>query len=104
MRNLNYIYISFFLLIFIFYSNNIIASESNVSILKKETAIKIAVAVWTKIYGKDHIAEQKPYIASLEDGIWCISGTLPKKYTIGSTAYAEIIKESGKIIRVSHGK
>jgi hypothetical protein len=70
----------------------------------EETAIKIAVAVWSKIYGKNHIAEQKPYIASFKDGIWHISGTLPPKYDLGGTAYAEIIKESGKIIRVSHGK
>lgn len=69
----------------------------------KDTAIKIAVAVWIPIYGKKEIEEQKPYNAVLTDGIWFVSGSLPKG-TAGGVAEAEIIKENGKIIRISHGK
>ncbi len=69
----------------------------------KETAIKIAVAVWIPIYGKREIEKQKPYNAILYNGIWFVSGSLPKGW-IGGVAEAEIIKENGKIIRISHGK
>ena len=69
----------------------------------KETAIKIAVAVWIPIYGKKEIKNQKPYNAVLENGIWFVSGSLPKGWK-GGVAEAEIIKENGKIIRISHGK
>lgn len=69
----------------------------------KETAIKIAIAIWTPIYGKKEIEKQKPYNAALDSGIWFVSGSLPKGWH-GGVAEAEIIKENGKIIRISHGK
>jgi hypothetical protein len=68
-----------------------------------ETAIKIAVAVWEPIYGKKNIEEEKPYIASLKDGIWTVTGTLPEG-SKGGTAIAEISKGSGCILRVIHEK
>lgn len=68
----------------------------------EETAIKIAIAVWSPIYG-DEIKKQKPYKAVLENNIWHVSGTLPKN-TLGGTAEAEIDKKTGQIIRISHGK
>ena len=68
------------------------------------TAIKIAVAVWEPIYGKERIAQQKPYKAVLVKGTWIVEGTLPKQYTAGGVAAAEIAKEDGRILRVSHGK
>jgi hypothetical protein len=49
----------------------------------EQTAIQIAVAVWTPIYGKENIERQKPYKAWLKDGIQ---------------------KSDAKIVRVSHGK
>ena len=70
----------------------------------EETAIKIAVAVWTPIYGKDVIDEEKPYKAVLKDGVWYVSGSLPIKYTKGGVAEAEISRDDGRIIRVTHGK
>lgn len=69
----------------------------------KETAIKIAVAIWIPIYGQNEIEKQKPYNAILENGIWFVSGSLPKGW-VGGVAEAEILKENGKIIRISHGK
>lgn len=69
-----------------------------------ETAIKIAVAVWGPIYGKEHIEKQKPYIATLSNGVWHVQGSLPKEFTAGGVAVAEISKTDGKILRVSHGK
>jgi hypothetical protein len=68
-----------------------------------ETAIRIAVAVWEPIYGKKQIAKQKPYVVALKDGVWFVEGSLPKGW-LGGVAVAEISKDSGEIIRVSHGQ
>ncbi len=67
------------------------------------TAIKIAVAVWEPIYGRDHIAQKKPFHATLKDGIWTVDGSLPKN-SPGGVPEAEIAQKDGKILRVSHGK
>lgn len=69
----------------------------------EETAIAIAVSVWIPIYGRKKIENEKPYMANLIDGIWFVHGSLPKE-SLGGVAVAEILKENGKIIRVSHGK
>ena len=69
----------------------------------KETAIAIAVAVWSPIYGKEHIEERKPYNASLRDNVWYVSGSLPKDM-LGGVPEMEISKDDGRILRVTHGK
>ncbi len=69
-----------------------------------EVAIKIAVAVWEPIYGAQAIAVEKPYKATLTDGVWTVKGTLPKGYKKGGVALAEISKRDGRILRVTHGK
>ena len=74
----------------------------------KATAIKIAVAVWIPIYGEKHIEREKPYRAILKDGVWHVYGSLPKAANggvrVGGVAVAEIAKDDGHIIRISHGK
>jgi len=70
----------------------------------EETAIRIAIAVWTPIYGKERIESEKPYKAVLRDGIWYVSGSLPEGWTKGGVAEAEISKDDGRIVRISHGK
>jgi len=72
-------------------------------VLDEETAIKIAVAVWSPIYGKGKIENEKPYKAILRNGIRYVSGSLPKGW-VGGVAEAEISKEDACIIRISHGK
>ncbi len=69
----------------------------------EETAIKIAVAVWIPIYGKEQIENEKPYKAVLKDGVWFVTGSLPEGW-IGGVAEAEIAKDDGQIIRISHGE
>ena len=69
----------------------------------EETAISIAVAVWQPIYGKEKIQNEKPYKATLKDGVWHVSGSLPKGW-IGGTAQAEINKENGCILQIWHEK
>jgi hypothetical protein len=68
----------------------------------KETAIRIAVAVWEPIYGVAQIAAQKPYRVRLEKGIWIVEGTLHSE--LGGVAIAEIAKSDGRVLRVSHGR
>jgi hypothetical protein len=70
----------------------------------EETAIRIAIAVWIPIYGKDQIEKEKPYEAVLRNGIWYVSGSLPADYVKGGVAHAEIAKDDGRIVRISHGK
>jgi NTF2 fold immunity protein len=67
------------------------------------TAIKIAEAVWIPIFGKRRLSDEKPFTARLVNGVWYVAGTLPKG-TRGGTAFAEISKETGCIIKVGHGK
>lgn len=69
----------------------------------EQTAIQIAIAVWTPIYGKEQIEKQKPYKAWLKDGIWHVAGHLPENMA-GGVAIAEIQKSDAKVVRVSHGK
>jgi hypothetical protein len=67
------------------------------------TAVKIAVAVWEPIYGSKHIAQKKPFHATLKDGIWTVYGSLPKN-AVGGVPEAEIAQRDGRILRISHGK
>ncbi len=67
------------------------------------TAIKVAVAVWEPIYGAEQIAKEKPYRATLANGIWTVQGSLPKG-SVGGVVLAEISKADGRILRLSHGK
>jgi len=69
----------------------------------EETAIAIAVAIWTPIYGKDRIEDKKPYKAILKGGVWHVRGSLPKGWK-GGVPEAEINKDDGRILRVWHGK
>jgi hypothetical protein len=62
-----------------------------------DTAIKIAVVVWSRIYGERDIAAQKPYRATLtEDGIWIVQGS-PRAVSV---AYAYIAKADGRILLI----
>jgi len=69
----------------------------------KDVAIKIAVAVWEPIYGAENIARKKPFEATLAEGVWTVKGSLPEGAK-GGVPLAEISKEDGRIIYVSHGK
>lgn len=71
----------------------------------EKTAIRIAVAVWIPIYGEKEIEKEKPYKAKLDNGVWTVEGSLPEgKYVRGGVAEADIAKDDGCILRVSHGK
>ena len=69
----------------------------------EKTAIRIAEAVWSPIYGEDKIQNEKPFVASLKGEVWTVQGSLPKGW-VGGVAIAEISKSDGRILRVSHGR
>jgi len=67
------------------------------------TAIAIAVAVWDPVYGKKNITKEAPYRATLKNGSWTVTGTLPKK-RVGGIATTVIDKMTGRIIKMYHTK
>ena len=67
------------------------------------TAKRIAEAVWLPIYGKDAIESERPFNATLSDGIWTVTGYLPPD-CCGGAAEIDIRKSDGKILRVYHGE
>ena len=69
----------------------------------EQTAMRIAEAVWSPIYGEENIKSEKPFVASLKNDVWTVHGSLPKGW-VGGVAEAEISKSDGRILRVSHGK
>ena len=72
------------------------------------TAVRIAEAIWIPIYGTEQIAAEHPIVAVLHGDTWTVTGSLPKpapgSEMAGGVAEAEIAKQDGRILRVSHGK
>ena len=66
------------------------------------TAIAIAVAVWSPVFGKDGVEGQKPITANLQNGVWVVQGRNPVPYTINGpgTFVAHISQEDGRILGV----
>ena len=89
--------------------SNVLAEDSKHYFIPKEgyvpdekTAIKIAEAIWLPIYG-DNIYKKRPFKAQLKGNIWLVQGSLPTQM-LGGVPEAEISKQTGQIIRVSHGQ
>jgi len=70
----------------------------------EQTAIRIAEDVWVPIYGKAVIDGEKPFYVHLQNGVWIVTGKQIPKDGFGGVAVAEISKQDGRIIRVSHGE
>ena len=70
------------------------------------TAVRIAVAVWTPIYGARQIQDEAPYGATLRDSVWTVVGSLNcgGAHCVGGVALAEIAKRDARVLRVSHGQ
>jgi hypothetical protein len=78
------------------------------------TAVKIAEAVLTPVYGQQKIESQRPFTARLKDNVWTVSGTL---YCADAQLWGQIVqnhctgllearisKEDGRIIKIIHYK
>jgi hypothetical protein len=93
---------SFFLFSFVVIQSIRTNPQKDGYVPNKETAIKIAEAIWLPIYG-ENVLKEKPYRAELKEGkIWIVAGTLHEEY--GGVAYAEISKKNGCILKVYHTK
>ena len=68
------------------------------------TAVRIAVAVWVPIYGDSLIMSEQPFVATLKDGVWTVTGTLSRQHTQGGVAIARISKRDGRILFVKHSQ
>lgn len=67
----------------------------------EKTAIRIAEAVLIPIYGEKEIASERPFKATLKDGVWTVTGTLPPNF-MGGTAIVRLSKADARIILVAH--
>jgi hypothetical protein len=68
------------------------------------TAIKVAEAILAPIYGEKQILSERPFHATLTDGAWTVSGSLPAKWDVGGVATIRIDKQTGAVISYIHGK
>ncbi len=77
------------------------------------TAVGLAEKALAKVYGKRLIESERPFTASLSDGIWHVSGTLyckDKKGNVttdpclGGVAMADIRQSDGRVVRTGHTK
>jgi hypothetical protein len=67
------------------------------------TAVKIAEAVFSPIFGEDEVNKYLPYHAQLMDGIWTVYGTLAPG-SRGGTPQMTIQKKDGRVIEVWHSQ
>ena len=65
------------------------------------TAVRIAEAVLIPIYGEQKVASERPFKATLQDGVWTVVGTLPPNF-MGGTALVRIAKADGRILYLIH--
>jgi hypothetical protein len=76
------------------------------------TAVRVAEAVLTPIYGEKMIQSERPYAATLTGDIWTVNGTLPcpeansdkSVSCTGGVATVKISKADAHIIFMWHGK
>jgi hypothetical protein len=64
----------------------------------KETAVKIAEAVLTPIYGSKMVEREKPFRVELVKGVWIVDGALHPGP--GGNLHIEISRKDGRIMRV----
>jgi hypothetical protein len=73
------------------------------------TAIKVAEAVLTPVYGEQQVVSERPFNATLVNGVWKVTGTLYCPGAAGSecdggVAEMDITKADARIVSMSHGK
>jgi hypothetical protein len=77
-----------------------------------KTAVKIAEAVLVPVYGEKHTQSERPFTATLKDGVWTVTGTLRcpdgkggvTTSCDGGVAEVRISKDDARILYMMHGK
>jgi hypothetical protein len=76
------------------------------------TAVKVAEAVLIPVYGKEKIESERPFKATLENGVWTVDGTLHcsdgkggvTTDCVGGAAEVKLSKADGRVLRMIHYK
>jgi hypothetical protein len=76
------------------------------------TALKVAQAVLIPVYGKEKIESERPFKATLENGVWTIDGTLHCLDGKGGvttlcgagTAEVNLSEADGRVLKMIHYK
>jgi hypothetical protein len=70
----------------------------------QRTALRVAEAILTSVYGEQQIAKEHPLkIAQVDGDVWLVWGTLSPRY-LGGTAVIKIAKRTGEVLFLSHGQ
>jgi NTF2 fold immunity protein/Clp amino terminal domain, pathogenicity island component len=83
---------------FSFLFNNPVLPKSGV-VPDAATAIQIAEAVWTPMYGAETIASQTPFEAKLNHNVWIVIGSGAPETAL----FAFILQADGRILSVGRG-
>lgn len=102
MKNKSLLILNFLLLFSIISFGQVVRPPKNGYIPDKETAIKIAEAIWLPVFG-NKIYSSKPFVAVLKNNsIWVVQGTLHTEK--GGVPYLEIQKSNCKVLEMYHSK
>lgn len=66
-----------------------------------KTAVTIAIAVLTPIYGKGDIESEEPWHTGLDNGVWTVVGTFNGK-GVGGSAVIQLDQKTGEVLLVTH--
>jgi hypothetical protein len=69
----------------------------------KETAIRIAEAILSPVYGEEAIREQRPYQVTLKDGKWTVDGTAAPPGHVGGRFHIIILRSDGRVLEIGYG-
>jgi hypothetical protein len=68
----------------------------------KETAIRIAEAILSPVYGEKAIRGQRPYQVTLKDGKWTVDGTVAPDF--GGRFHIVILQSDGRVLEIGYGR
>jgi hypothetical protein len=69
----------------------------------KETAIRIAEAILSPVYGEEAIREQRPYQVTVKDGKWTVDGTASPGH-VGGRFHIAILQSDGRVLEIGYGR
>jgi hypothetical protein len=69
----------------------------------KETAIRIAEAILSPVYGEEAIREQGPYQVTLNDGKWTVDGMASPGRVVGRF-HIVILQSDGRVLEIGYGR
>lgn len=96
-------------------ADSVLAQQARkpVAVPDEQTAVTIAEKALAKVYGKKQIESEKPFTATLRDGVWHVGGTIYRKVKqgnvftgacVGGVAMADIRQSDGRVLKTAHTK